>query len=138
MIPNIETYLAPALAAVVRMPYELAQDFCAQPESSREHFARAIANIATAAAKAEIALAEMHPSRAELIKKSIADILASCLIDARDFTLTSESMDLPRATGTVKANLAKLEDILRVQCSIVLRACELAEAKQTKEGGQHA
>jgi hypothetical protein len=138
MKSDIEIYIAPAMAALVHLPFEFAHDFAKAPNSSKEHFARAIGNIATAAGKAEKSLTEKHPNRAQLIRAAISDILANSVLDERAFTLSAESLDVPSGPAEVKANLIKLEEILKAQCEIVLRACELVEAKQNQKAVEGA
>jgi fumarate hydratase class II len=127
-------YLTAAMAALVNLPFEFAYDFATAPESSQHHFARSIGNIATAASRAEMQLTDVHPERAELIRAAIFDCLQSSVLDERAFTVSCESTNTPSTRQAVRENLTKLEKILVAHANIVMRAAELVEIANEKEG----
>ena len=129
-----EKYLPAAIAACVKQPFEFALDLVAAPNSSRSHYARAVANLAHAAARAENDLANRYPGSGELVRASIASALAAAYLDADDFTTSTETGEPGLSSETVKANLARLERLLSVHARVVIDAAALLNSKQGREG----
>lgn len=129
-----EKYLHAAIAACVKQPFEFALELVSAPNGSRKHYARAVANLALAAARVEADLVLRFPESGELVRTSIASALAASCLDCDIFTTSTETGEPGLSSDTVKANLARLERLLSVHARVVIDAAALLNSKQGREG----